>query len=198
MKNIEFLKIPRERVAVLIGQKGETKNLIEQLTKTKLIIDSSAHTVRIETSEEAGPLSIWKTKYIVTAIGRGFSPKNALALLEDEVLLEVIDLKNIFDSEKSQARIKGRIIGEKGKTRKIIEELSEAKISVYGDTVAIVGDQMQLKIAKRAIEMLIEGASHTSVYRYLNKKKQELKQRKYDLWETKPAEKNEDSILEDT
>ena len=30
------LKIPKERIAVLIGKKGETKRVIERTTKTKL------------------------------------------------------------------------------------------------------------------------------------------------------------------
>ncbi len=190
---METIKIPKERIGVVIGKSGETKAAIEQVTKTKLTVDSENNTVVIEPSEEADPLSVWKTKQILTAIGRGFNPKNALKLVDDNAFLEVIDLKSIFPSEKSQIRIKGRIIGEKGKTRRIIEELSETKISVYGDTVSIIGGQEQLKIAKKAVEMFIKGLSHAKVYKYLSKMKQELKQRKYDLWERPPELKEEKS-----
>ncbi len=194
MKNIvETIRIPRERIGVVIGKGGEMKATIEQATKTKLTVDSENNTVMIEAAEDADPLSIWKTKQILTAIGRGFNPKTALKLVDDDVFLEVIDLKSIFPSEKSQIRIKGRIIGEKGKTRRIIEELSETKISVYGDTVAIIGEQEQLKIAKKAVEMLIKGLSHGTVYKYLSKMKQDLKQKKYDLWERTAELKEEDS-----
>ncbi|MEM2109277.1 MAG: KH domain-containing protein [Candidatus Odinarchaeota archaeon] len=191
MKNIEVIRIPKDRVGVVIGKNGETKSLIEQLTNTKLTVDSSNNTVSIESSEQTDPLGVWKTKQIVTAIGRGFNPKNALKLVEDDVFLEIIDLKNIFPSEKSQVRIKGRIIGENGKTRRTIEELSETKISVYGDTVGILGGQEQLKIARKAVEMLIKGSSHSSVYKYLSRKKQELKQQRYDLWERPPLQREE-------
>ena len=34
------IKIPQERVAILIGKKGETKKELENITKTKMIIDS--------------------------------------------------------------------------------------------------------------------------------------------------------------
>ncbi|WEU40774.1 MAG: KH domain-containing protein [Candidatus Odinarchaeum yellowstonii] len=192
MKNIiEAIRIPKERVGVVIGKGGETKAIIEQATHTKLTVDSENNTVMIEASEDADPLSVWKAKQILTAIARGFSPKNALKLVDDDVFLDVIDLKSIFPSEKSQIRIKGRIIGEKGKTRKIIEELSETKISVYGDTVAIIGEEEEVKIAKKAVEMFIKGLSHATVYKYLSKMKQELKQKKYDLWERTPELKEE-------
>ena len=184
MENIEYIKVPEDRVAVIIGKNGETRKLIEKLTLTKLKVDSKEQTITImASSDECDPLNFWKTKFIIQAIGRGFSPKNALKLLEDDFLLDIIDLGKIFSSERSRMRIKGRIIGENGKTRRLIEELSETKLSVYGDTISIIGSEFPVKIAKHAINMLIEGASHSGVYRYLNKKKQELKKQKYDLWE---------------
>ncbi len=36
----EFVRIPKERVAVVIGKKGETKKEIEKRTKTRVEIDS--------------------------------------------------------------------------------------------------------------------------------------------------------------
>ena len=35
MPNTEYLKIPRERVGVLIGKDGTTKEQIENITRTK-------------------------------------------------------------------------------------------------------------------------------------------------------------------
>jgi rRNA processing protein Krr1/Pno1 len=52
----------------------------------------------------------------------------------------IIDLRLIFGrSESDIKRIKGRIIGTEGKTRKLIEELTEADVVVYGHTVGIIG-----------------------------------------------------------
>lgn len=65
--------------------------------------------------------------------------------------------------------LKGRVIGTKGKTRGLIEELTGADISVYGHTVGLLGDVLQLDIAARAIEMLLQGSEHAAVYRYLEK-----------------------------
>ncbi|MHA1754053.1 MAG: KH domain-containing protein [Candidatus Odinarchaeia archaeon] len=193
MSRVEYLKVPKDRVAVIIGKKGETKKLLEKLTHSNIEVDSKNNTVKIEPSDEnTDPLLFWKTKFIILAIARGFSPQNALKLLQDDILLEIIDLDRFTNSKKSKIRIKGRIIGENGKTRRTIEELSECKISVYGDTISIIGDQYAVRIAKHAITMLINGYPHSAVYRYLNKKKQELKQRKYDLWEKIPLKTDEE------
>ncbi len=71
----------------------------------------------------------------------------------------------------------GRIIGRKGRTREIIEEMSGADISVYGKTVAIIGNPIQVEVAKTAVEKLARGGSPPHggvVYRYLERRKKDL------------------------
>ena len=58
MPNTEYLKIPRERVGVVIGKNGITKDEIENLTKTEIIVDSEAGTVAISPTEETEDLSL--------------------------------------------------------------------------------------------------------------------------------------------
>jgi len=79
-------------------------------------------------------------------------------------------------------RVKGRLIGEKGKTRKMIEELTEAYISVFGHTVAIIGEHLQLEFAKKAVLMLIKGSQHSSVYKFLGRKRNLIKKSKFSIW----------------
>ena len=45
------LKIPKERVAVLIGKGGETKSLLEEETSTSIDVDSKEGEVIISSSE---------------------------------------------------------------------------------------------------------------------------------------------------
>jgi len=112
---------------------------------------------------------------VIRAIGRGFSPERAFPLLEDEMLmLDVIDLSRVCNTKTDMARIKGRIIGKDGRTREITEKLTGVGISVYGKTVAIIGGPEQIRIARAAIEMLLDGAPHGAVYGFLEKKNQEL------------------------
>ncbi|MDD1749103.1 MAG: KH domain-containing protein [Methanothrix sp.] len=167
------IKIPEERIGVLVGPGGSMKHLIEEKTKTNLEIDSETGTVSIASAED--PLQGLRVMDLVRAIGRGFSPERALAILDDEMLmLDVLDLAKMVGTKNDMERIKGRIIGKDGRTREIMERLSGAKVSVYGKTVALLGYPEQIRIARNAIEMLLEGAPHGNVYSFLEKKHQEL------------------------
>ena len=189
MKAEETIKIPIVRVAVVIGTNGETKKKLEDLTQTAIEIDSKEGVISINNIPEAeNPLAVWKARDIIKAIGRGFSPERALRLLEEDEYLEIIDLTEYFGrKEKAIKRIKGRIIGEAGKTRRIIEELTDTYLSVYGDTVSLIGTLKTLKIAKKAVKLLIEGSSHNYVYRFLHKKRREIKRDRTDLWKIPPV-----------
>ena len=61
--------------------------------------------------------------------------------------------------------------------------MSGALVSVYGHTVAIIGDFDQVNVAREAVNMLINGSEHASVYRFLQRKRQEIKRRRFELWE---------------
>ena len=182
MPNTEYLKIPKERVGGLIGKDGTTKEHIENVTKTKLDIESETGSITITPTEEMeDPLSVWKTRYIVKAVGRGFSPETAFKLLDDEFILDIINLQDfVGKSKKAVMRQKGRIIGREGRTKEIIKEMTDVDVSVYGKTVALIGDMERIQIAKEAIEMILNGVRHKSVYSFLEKKKQDLKRREFE------------------
>jgi ribosomal RNA assembly protein len=181
-----FVRIPKDRIGVLVGPDGKIKKAIEEKLAVTLQIESDTGGVTIMLAENAkDPSTLFKAKDVVTAIGRGFSPEHAFRLIRDEeAMLDIIDLRLIFGkSESDLRRVKGRIIGMDGKTRKIIEELTETNICVYGHTVGIIGNIEQVQAAREAIQMLIEGSSHGTVYRYLHKKRRELKRKMLELWE---------------
>jgi ribosomal RNA assembly protein len=177
MPDTEYLKIPRERVGVLIGKNGITKDEIENLTKTEIIVDSEAGTVAISPTEETeDPLSVWKARYIVKAIGRGFNPEISVKLMGDETILEIINLPDyVGKSKKAILRQKARIIGKDGRTKDIITDMTGVDISIYGKTVAIIGDMEQIHIAKEAVEMILNGVRHKTVYAFLEKKTRDMK-----------------------
>lgn len=189
-----YLKIPLERVGALVGCRGGAKAELEKGTGTTITIDGKTGEVLIEAPVGCpDPAEILRARDIVTAVGRGFSPHNASRLFSDGQLLEVIDLKQVIgDSQNKLTRLKGRVIGENGKTWKLIEQLAGVSFSVYGHTIAIIGDYEEMSVAKEAVEMLLRGCMHGTVYKYLNKEHLELKKRKFALWEPrieiKPAE----------
>jgi ribosomal RNA assembly protein len=76
-------------------------------------------------------------------------------------------------------RLKGRVIGESGKSRKTIEDLSDTQISVYGKTIGIIGEAENTNMAKKAIDMLLTGAPHSTVFRILERWRRDLRRREH-------------------
>jgi ribosomal RNA assembly protein len=185
-----FVRIPKERVGVLVGPDGKVKQNIEEKLMVELEIESEAGGVTIVLSERTNdPSLLFRAKDVVTAIGRGFSPEHAFRLLRnDDDIFDFIDFRVVFGrSESDIRRIKGRIIGANGKTRKLIEELTDASVVVYGHTVGFIGTFEQVDAARNAVQMLIDGSQHHTVYRYLQRKRSEFKKQRLELWE-KPEE----------
>jgi len=185
-----FVKIPRERVGILVGPDGKTKRHIEDKLQVKLDIDKEGSVTIILRENCPDPSLLLKAKDVVSAIGRGFPPETAFRLIRNEDdIYDMIDLRLIFGRNESDiTRIKGRIIGTEGKTRKLVEELTEANVVVYGHTVGIIGSFAEADAAHNALQMIIDGCEHHTMYNYLQKKRTELKKEKLKLWET-PTEK---------
>ncbi|HUK84280.1 MAG TPA: KH domain-containing protein [Candidatus Acidoferrum sp.] len=186
-----FVKIPKERVGILIGPEGKVKRYIEEKLQVKLDIDTEGSVTITLLENSPDPSMLLKAKDVVTAIGRGFPPEVAYRLIRNEDdIFDLIDLRVIFGrSESDIKRIKGRIIGAEGKTRKLIEELTEADVVVYGHTVGIIGSFEESDAARNAVQMIIDGCEHHTMYNYLQKKRTELKKQKLQLWEKPPGEK---------
>ena len=163
----QVLNIPMARIAVVIGKNGETKKRIETETKTKIDISKEGEvTITADDSFNA-----WLTKSIIKAIGRGFSPDVALLLL-DEYVFELIEMKEWAKTEKAMERLKGRVIGEKGKSREKIEELTDSYISVYGKTIGIIAKADKMPFVRKAVEMLLSGRRHPTIFRMLEDEKE--------------------------
>ena len=152
----KLIRIPNDRIGVLIGKSGKTKKTIEEKCSVQLDIDSDGGEVLVKSEKVSEKFQPFKAMEIVTAIGRGFSPENSLRLLKGENSLHVIDLREFAGKSTDQIeRIKGRIIGEGGKARLNIENLTNASVTVYGRTVSIIGEPNQLRLAVDEEEDLI-------------------------------------------
>ena len=182
-----FLKIPKDRIGAMIGPAGKVKREIEKKTGMALDIDSETGEVTIRYDNAKDPAMVLKINDFVRAIGRGFSPERAYRLLKEDQYFALLDIQDYVGKRlDSVRRMRARVIGTGGKTRRVIEELSEAELSIYGDTVAIIGDAMALDIAKTAVDMILNGSEHSAVYSYLEHTRRERR-----LSELKPPEDKE-------
>ncbi len=168
------LKVPKNRVAVVIGKEGSVKKEIEEATNTKLSIDSKEGDVFVS-GEDA--LGLYTAREIIKAVGRGFNPDIARLLLKPDYVFEVVDLSEFVKSKEAMLRLKGRVIGKEGKSRRLIEELTECNISVFGKTISIIGMPESAANARRAVESLLRGSTHANVYKWLEKRRRDLKRR---------------------
>ncbi len=178
--------IPRERVGVLIGPKGSVKSTIEKKLFVDLEIDSDTGSVYIGVKPDSpDPSSALRAKDLVLAIGRGFSPSRAFSLFNDDYSFDIVDLHDYFGKNEAEIRrVDGRIIGREGRARRNLEELTGTLISVSGHTVSVIGTFESVSIAKDALEKLIEGRQHGTVYKFLRKKRGQVKKEKaLGLWE---------------
>jgi ribosomal RNA assembly protein len=173
---MQHVKIPQDRIGVLIGAGGETMREIEERAEVRLDIDSEEGSVRIE--RVGDPVVGLKGPDVVKAIGRGFAPEDAMRLLEDDMMLfDVVDIGAAARNKNDLQRHKGRLIGENGRTRELMEELTGASVTIYGSTLGVIGGPQQVETVREAAEMLLDGAPHGSVYSFLERKRKELKQR---------------------
>ncbi|MAF51082.1 MAG: RNA-processing protein [Nanoarchaeota archaeon] len=166
------VKIPKKRVAVLIGEKGKDKRRIESSTDCKILVNSEGEVV-IKGEES---LKAFECLNIVKTIGRGCRPSVALRLIKEDHCCEIIDITDYSGKNKDKMkRIKGRIIGKEGRIRKIVEKITGTNVVVYGKTICIVGEMEEVNIARNAVHDILKGAPQGPVFSVVERKIKELK-----------------------
>ncbi|MDK2795420.1 MAG: ribosomal assembly protein [Archaeoglobaceae archaeon] len=164
------IEVPEDRVGVILGKEGEMKKKIEEKCGCKISVANNVVTVDCPDS-----LSLMKVKNVITAIARGFSAENSLKLLDNEELIfESIDLSQVIP-DKSLQRILGRIIGKEGTMKKQIEDMLNVNVSIYDKFVSLIGEFENVMVAREAINMLINGAQHSTVIKFIERKRRDLK-----------------------
>lgn len=179
-------RVPKDRIAVLIGKGGQTRKMIENSCGGRLSIDSQTGDVSIVWNEEVDPIKKMKIPDVINAIGRGLAPKRAIQLIEDEMFLRIYDIREWVGRQPKQTkRMRGRLIGTNGRIRTLIEEFSNCEIAIYGSTVVVIGDSEGLELATPAIEGILRGSEHGTVLFGLekDKKRQRLKSKNLDTFQ---------------
>lgn len=172
-------RIPKDRIAVLIGSKGTTAKALRQASGAKEFhIDSESGDVEVVWGDPGSydPIKAMKFPDVIKAIGRGMAPNAAIRLLEDDHFFEMVDLKDFVGKRsQQQRRIRARIIGSQGKIRRLIENLTDVEITIYKSTVVLVGDSDGLALARQAVEMIAGGSEHGSVLSFLERSRKRMK-----------------------
>ena len=156
------IRIPADRVGTLIGKNGEVKKTLQNISGIKIDVDTEEGEVILHDDVELeDPLKALQLMDVVKAVGRGFNPEKAMRLFEDDEYLEVVDLKEFVGERSNQlARIRGRLIGD---------------MVIYGNTVGLIGNSVTLPVAKHAVELILQGSEHATVYHYLESQRPRLR-----------------------
>lgn len=158
---MQQLYITKERVKSLRAEPKILKE-VEKLCKCKIAVVDDG-TIEIS-SKEGDAFSEFNAKNIVFAFGRGFDMEVALKLTNPEYYFRTIDLGLVEHRKERVKQMKARIIGIGGKAKHYIESVSMAHLSIYGDTVSIIGNITQVAEAETAINTLIDGGTHKTAY----------------------------------
>ena len=105
---------------------------------------------------------------VLEAINFGFKLEQALLLKDENYVFEEIYIKNLT-KRKDLHRIRARIIGKNGMTKKNIENLSNCLICLKDNVVGIIGQTEDIRQGINAITNLIQGSKQGSVYGFLER-----------------------------
>lgn len=122
----------------------------------------------------------YEASMVLEALNFGFPLKSALSLKDEEMMLTIIPIKRV-SRRKDLEVVRGRVIGREGKTKRTIEDVSNCEIALKNNEVAIIGSAESIEEAKAALTKLISGAKEANVYKYLEDRNRDKKERDFDL-----------------
>src|SRR5437899_7625763 len=145
-----YARISAERIGILRASGGTQKDRVQKATGTRIAVDSTDGEVTIDESTANDPVLALKARDIVHAMARGFSEDRAFRLLDEDAYLEILDIKEFAHSKNRVSQIRGRLIGTRGKTSRLIEELKGFEVSVWCHTIALNDGSFEMSIAQVA------------------------------------------------
>ncbi len=164
---MEHILIPEKRAKLLEKLLGNVEKMlsckIKMVEGNEVVINGDAY-------------SEFNAKNVIQAFGRGFELEKAYKLLSEDYFSKYVNFKDFFSNEEQIRRIKARVIGSSGKTKLYIEELSGADISIYGNTIGMIGKAGELTIASAGLQILLEGGNHKKAYNIMERMHRKLKE----------------------
>lgn len=153
---------------IFIEHLNKIKSLKKKLeTALRVKINITKEAVEIQGKDSEG-YSEYIAGLALGALNMGFSVDSALLLKNEDYMFEKINLKKHLRRSRLRT-VKGRIIGEKGRTKELISELTGCSLAIKDYDVGIIGKTSDVEVARRAIISLIQGAPHSHIYAYLEK-----------------------------
>lgn len=125
--------------------------------------------------------NLLRAKKIFEALNLGFEKEICKKLLKEDYELEIIRIKDFLTNRNNKDRLrelKGRVIGKEGSFKRNIQNITKTHVVISKNIIGIIGDYENLFLAKKAIEMILSGKKHSTVYEFLN---ESLRKRKLEM-----------------
>ena len=140
-----------------------TKNKKKLEKELKVKISNRGKEIYIEGDAEDEYLA----EKVMIALDFGFPFSDALRITKDNDF-EIVNIKD-YTHRKNLEKVRGRIIGTKGKTLSTLCKLTGCCFEMKDNNVGIIGPPECMKLAQEAIVSLAQGAKHGNVYKGIEK-----------------------------
>ncbi len=157
------------------------KLIITSPAKIKKAIPVIQKKVDVKIEQKRGSVILDGTEFneftaekIIQAIDFGFDVEDTMGLVNEDVNIEYINIKE-HTHRKNLAEIRSRIIGVDGKAKRTIETLTGAAVVIHNNVVGIISDADHMPHAIQGVISLIQGAKHSNVFSYIERQNSSLK-----------------------
>ena len=135
----------------------QNKKELEQKLNVKISVKGTTTIISGKSEDE------YFAERVLLSMDFPFLFEDCLLLANENYMFEILNIKNYTKRHDFEV-IKSRLIGTKGKTLKLLENLSDCEIAVKDNNVAILGPVESFEDAKQAIISLIQGSKQGHVY----------------------------------
>jgi len=117
---------------------------------------------------QGGPEEEYIAEKVIDALNFGFPFSTAMLIKKDDFIFEIINIKD-YTKRKDLKRVRARIIGTKGKTLKILNQLTNCYFELKDNNVGIIAPPEDLENGQKAIIAIIKGAKQSNVYGFVKR-----------------------------